>query len=78
MDLDTLDYANHIENYRNITHYDARMNSMQLNAIANKPTNLMRKIDSYLKKTQERILNFNINSLIKQVQISTKPDLKNP
>ncbi|WP_104722062.1 hypothetical protein [Helicobacter mesocricetorum] len=72
--LDTLDYANHIENYRDTTHYHWDMNSMQLDAIANKTHRLDSKnIDSYLAKMYEQILNFDMDSLIKQVQIPANP-----
>lgn len=67
--FDDLDYADDIANYKDLTHYNVDMNSIQLDAIAN-GTHILtsQNIDSYLTTMESKIKNYDIAPLIKQIQ----------
>ena len=54
-----------IANYRDFTHYNTDMNSLQLDAIKNKSHILtLENIDMYLNTMQQKIQNYDITPLI--------------
>lgn len=67
--LDTLDYADNLDNYSDARHYRGDMNSMQLDAIAN-GTHILtpQNIDSYLATMESKIKSYDISPLIEQIQ----------
>ncbi|CAM4085776.1 hypothetical protein [Campylobacter armoricus] len=69
--FDDLDYADNIANYKDLNHYNIDMNSMQLDAIKNQ-TNILtpENMDEYFKIMVEKIKNYDLNPLIKQINTS--------
>ena len=67
--FDDLPYADDIANYKDLTHYNIDMNSMQLDAIAN-GTHILtpQNIDSYLATMESKIKNYDIAPIIKQIK----------
>lgn len=67
--FDDLDYADDIANYKDLTHYNVDMNSMQLDAIAS-GTHILtpQNIDSYLATMESKIKNYDITPLIEQIK----------
>ena len=64
--FDEGDYADDIANYKDLTHYHFKMNSIQLSAIQNKSNVLTpQNIDAYLKTMQEKIKNYDIKPFLK-------------
>lgn len=68
--FDDLDYANDIANYKDLTHYNVDMNSMQLDAIAN-GTHILtpQNIDSYLATMESKIKSYDISPIIEQIKV---------
>lgn len=67
--FDDLDYADNIANYKDLTHYNVDMNSMQLNAIANGTHILtLQNIDKYLATMESKIKSYDITPLIEQIK----------
>lgn len=63
--FDNLSYTDDIANYRDFTHYNTDMNSLQLDAIKNKSHILtLENIDMYLNTMQQKIQNYDITPLI--------------
>lgn len=63
--FDDTSYANDIAHYKDISHYNTDMNSMQLKAIAsNKHILTKDNIDSYLKTMEQNITNYDLTPLI--------------
>ncbi len=57
-------YVNHIENYKDQTHYNIDMNFYMLHSIANKKHLLTKdNIDTYLKTIESEALNFDLRAL---------------
>ncbi|WP_139470877.1 hypothetical protein [Campylobacter armoricus] len=69
--FDDLDYADNIANYKDLNHYNIDMNSMQLDAIKNQ-TNILtpENMDECFKIMEEKIKNYDLNPLIKQINTS--------
>ena len=67
--FDDLSYPDTITNYRDVTHYNVDMNSMQLDAIAN-GTHILtpQNIDNYLATMESKIKNYDITPLIEQIK----------
>ncbi|TLD86494.1 hypothetical protein [Helicobacter sp. MIT 05-5294] len=67
--FDTLDYADNIANYKDSTHYNTDMNSMQLDAIANK-THIItpQNVESYFEIMKQKILDYDVKSLVESVK----------
>lgn len=67
--FDDLDYADDIANYKDLTHYNVDMNSMQLDAIAN-GTHILtpQNIDSYLATMESKIKSYDISPIIEQIK----------
>lgn len=67
--FDDLDYADEIANYKDLTHYNVDMNSMQLDAIAN-GTHILtpQNIDTYLATMESKIKNYDIVPLIAEIK----------
>ena len=67
--FDDLDYADNIANYKDLTHYNVDMNSMQLDAIAN-GTHILtaQNIDNYLATMESKIKSYDISPLIEQIK----------
>lgn len=67
--FDTLDYADNIANYKDITHYNVDMNSMHLDAIAQQSHILTpQNIDEYFNTLQDKIKNYDIKPFIKDIK----------
>ncbi|MBD5165276.1 hypothetical protein [Helicobacter sp.] len=67
--FDNLDYADEIANYKDLTHYNIDMNSMQLDAIRENTHRLTQEnIEGYLKAMESKIQEYEIESLIKIVK----------
>ena len=67
--FDDLPYADDIANYKDLTHYNVDMNSMQLDAIAN-GTHILtpQNIDSYLATMESKIKSYDIAPIIEQIK----------
>ena len=67
--FDDLPYADDIANYKDLTHYNIDMNSMQLDAIAN-GTHILtpQNIDTYLATMESKIKNYDITPLIAEIK----------
>lgn len=67
--FDTLEYADEIANYSDLIHYNIDMNSMQLDAIANKKHILTsQNIEEYLKIMEEKIQAYDVETVIESVK----------
>ena len=67
--FDDLDYADDIANYKDPSHYNVDMNSMQLDAIANQMHILTpQNMDEYFKIMATRIKDYNLEPFIQQVK----------
>ncbi|QOQ98127.1 hypothetical protein [Helicobacter winghamensis] len=63
--FDTLDYADNIANYKDSTHYNIDMNSLQLSAIQNKTHILtLDNMESYFDTLEQKIQDYDITPLI--------------
>lgn len=64
--FDTLDYADNIANYNDLTHYNIDMNSMQLDAIRDNTHRLTSEnIEEYLRTMELKIQEYDVEPLIK-------------
>lgn len=64
--FDDLDYADEIANYKDLTHYNIDMNSMQLDAIRENAHRLTSKnIEEYLKTMEAKIQEYEVEPLVK-------------
>lgn len=64
--FDDLDYADEIANYKDLTHYNIDMNSMQLDAIRDKKHILTpENIRAYFKTMESKILEYDIEPFVK-------------
>lgn len=67
--FDDLNYADDIKNYKDLTHYESSMNSLQLSAIAKEKHILTpQNIDDYLNQMENKIKNFPLKELVQKVQ----------
>ncbi|WP_293651287.1 hypothetical protein [uncultured Campylobacter sp.] len=67
--FDDLDYADDIANYRDLSHYNKDLNSIQLDAIKNQ-TNILtpQNIDKYLATLEQKIKSYDITPFIKALE----------
>ncbi|WP_086235927.1 hypothetical protein [Campylobacter devanensis] len=67
--FDELDYADDIANYRDLSHYNKDLNSIQLDAIKNQ-TNILtpQNIDKYLATLEQKIKSYDITPFIKALE----------
>ena len=67
--FDDLDYADDIANYKDLTHYNKDLNSIQLDAIKNQ-TNILtpQNIDKYLATMEQKIKSYDIKPFIKALE----------
>ena len=67
--FDDLDYADHIENYRDLTHYNIDMNFMQLDAIRD-ATHILtpHNIEEYLNTMRRKIDEYDPKPIIKTIE----------
>ncbi|MEE3712077.1 hypothetical protein V2I22_03505 [Campylobacter sp. CLAX-7218-21] len=67
--FDDLDYADDIANYRDLSHYNKDLNSIQLDAIKNQ-TNILtpQNIDKYLATLEQKIKSYDIKPFIKALE----------
>lgn len=67
--FDDLGYADEIANYKDLTHYNIDMNSMQIDAIANGTQILTpENIDEYLNIMENKIKSYNLAILIQKIK----------
>ena len=67
--FDDLDYADNIANYKDPSHYNIDMNSMQLDAIANQTHILTtQNMEEYFKTMETRIKNYNLEPFMQQIK----------
>ncbi|WP_170999719.1 hypothetical protein [Campylobacter aviculae] len=67
--FDDLDYADNIANYKDPSHYNSIMNSMQLDAIKTQTHILTpQNMDSYFKTMEEKIKNYDLNPFIQYIK----------
>ena len=67
--FDNLDYTDDIANYKDLTHYNINMNSIQLDAIKNNTHILTTEnIDEYFKIMEEKIKSYDIKILQEQIK----------
>ena len=67
--FDDLNYADEIANYKDLTHYNVDMNSMQIDAIAN-GTHILtpENIDEYLQTMENKIKAYDLAPLIQEIK----------
>lgn len=67
--FDDLSYADEIANYKDLTHYNVDMNSMQIDAIAN-ATHILtaENIDEYLQTMEHKIKSYDLASLLQKIK----------
>lgn len=67
--FDDLAYADDIKNYRDLTHYNTDMNSMQLDAIKN-GTHILtpQNMDKYFKIMEEKIRNYDLSPFVEFIK----------
>lgn len=67
--FDDLNYADEIANYKDLTHYNVDMNSMQIDAIAN-GTHILtpENIDEYLQTMENKIKAYDLAPLIREIK----------
>lgn len=64
--FDDIDYADKIANYKDLTHYNIDMNSMQLDAIRDNTHRLTSEnIEEYLKIMKQKIQEYDVEPLVK-------------
>ncbi len=64
--FDDIDYADKIANYKDLTHYNIDMNSMQLDAIRDDMHRLTSEnIEEYLKIMKQKIQEYDVEPLVK-------------
>ena len=69
--FDTLDYADNIANYKDSTHYNIDMNSLQLDSIQNKKHILTPdNIESYFDIFEQKIQDYDLTPLINIIKDS--------
>lgn len=67
--FDDLDYVDNIANYKDTSHYNIDMNSMQLDAIKNNTHILTpQNMDSYFNTMEEKIRNYDLKPFIKKAK----------
>lgn len=67
--FDDLDYADHIENYRDLTHYNIDMNLMQLDAIRDETHTLTpHNIEEYLNTMRRKIDEYDPKPIIETIK----------